>query len=146
MNGPSLGVAPEWQERGLCRQVDPDLFYPERGYSPEDAKAICRRCDVRAECLRYALDRNEQHGVWGGKTEKERRALNRAPRGASIHPIRQRQRSGVGDHHKTIAAMLGQATPATWAEIGAAIGFSGSATKKYWLRQKRAAAQLEAAA
>lgn len=66
-----------WQSRGNCLGVDPDLFFPERGASCEPAKAICRACEVRAECLEYALVHVEKWGVWGGKSERERRRIRR---------------------------------------------------------------------
>ncbi|MEV5629145.1 WhiB family transcriptional regulator [Micromonospora tulbaghiae] len=74
---PNLGAVPDWHEDGLCRQVDADLFFPEKGQSAAPAKQICRACPVRAECRTWALDRNEQHGVWGGLSEKDRRELRR---------------------------------------------------------------------
>ena len=73
-----LGVVPTWHDNALCPQFDGDSFYPERGYSADYAKAICHRCPVETECLQWALDHDEQHGVWGGKSEKERRELKRA--------------------------------------------------------------------
>ena len=48
-----LGDAPEWQERALCSQTDPEAFFPEKGGSTREAKRICGRCDVKAECLEY---------------------------------------------------------------------------------------------
>lgn len=139
----ATNALPEWQDDALCRQVDPELFYPEKGGNPEPAKAICRTCDVTDKCLQYALNNHEQFGVWGGKTERERRQLLAAPRGASVHPIQQRRRTGLAEHHQTIAAMLDRPTPATWAQIGAAVGWSGDAVKKYWHRQQAAAQQQE---
>jgi WhiB family transcriptional regulator, redox-sensing transcriptional regulator len=68
---------PEWQERALCAQTDPEAFYPERGGSTREAKRICSGCHVRAECLQYALDHDERFGVWGGLSERERRRLRR---------------------------------------------------------------------
>lgn len=65
----------EWQARGLCRQVDGDLFFPEKGASTRDAKKVCGRCEVQAECLAEALDRNEKWGIYGGLSERERRRL-----------------------------------------------------------------------
>ena len=69
---------PRWRLRGgLCRGVDPQIFDGEPGYD-ETAKAICRRCDVQADCRQYALENNSQVvGVWGGLNEAERRALLR---------------------------------------------------------------------
>lgn len=65
---------PAWTEHALCTQTDPEAFYPEKGESTTAAKTICARCEVRAECLEYALDRHERYGVWGGMSERERRA------------------------------------------------------------------------
>ena len=45
-----------WQERGLCAQTDPEAFFPEKGGSTREAKKVCLTCDVRQECLEYALD------------------------------------------------------------------------------------------
>lgn len=66
-----------WQDRALCAQTDPDAFYPEKGGSTREAKKVCRNCEVRQECLEYALQHDERFGIWGGKSERERRALRR---------------------------------------------------------------------
>ena len=66
-----------WQDRALCAQTDPEAFFPEKGGSTREAKRVCRSCDVRAECLEYALARDERHGIWGGLSERERRRLKR---------------------------------------------------------------------
>lgn len=68
-----------WMVEGLCAQVDPEAWYPEKGGSTRDAKRICEDCPVRAECLNYALAHDERFGIWGGKSERERRKL-KAPR------------------------------------------------------------------
>jgi WhiB family redox-sensing transcriptional regulator len=60
-----------------CLGCDPDLFFPARGESCADAKAVCRGCRVRVECLEYALALGEKHGIWGGLSERERRRLRR---------------------------------------------------------------------
>lgn len=62
-----------WRGRALCQQVDQELFFPEKGGSPKDAKRVCLACEVRVECLAYALDNGEPYGVWGGLSERERR-------------------------------------------------------------------------
>lgn len=67
----------QWQERALCAQTDPEAFFPEKGGSTRDAKRICSGCDVRAECLDYALQNDERFGIWGGLSERERRKLKR---------------------------------------------------------------------
>lgn len=75
-------VPPEWTEQALCTQVDTgDLFFPEKGGSTREAKSTCARCEVRAECLEYALANDERHGLWGGVTERERRRIARERRG-----------------------------------------------------------------
>jgi WhiB family redox-sensing transcriptional regulator len=70
-----------WRQQARCRGVDPGVFYP---VSDEDeaseAKVICAECPVREPCLEYALTVREKHGVWGGRTERERRRLVRQRR------------------------------------------------------------------
>lgn len=67
-----------WQERALCAETDPESFFPEKGGSTREAKRICSGCEVRAECLEYALAHDERFGIWGGLSERERRRLKRA--------------------------------------------------------------------
>ena len=67
----------EWQERALCAQTDPEAFFPEKGGSTREAKRICSGCEVRSECLEYALQHDERFGIWGGLSERERRKLKR---------------------------------------------------------------------
>lgn len=66
-----------WQARALCAETDPEAFFPEKGGSTREAKRICEQCDVRAECLEYALKNDERFGIWGGLSERERRKLRR---------------------------------------------------------------------
>ena len=66
-----------WQTDALCAQTDPEAFFPEKGGSTRDAKRICTTCDVRAQCLEYALNNDERFGIWGGLSERERRKLKR---------------------------------------------------------------------
>ncbi|MBT1017538.1 WhiB family transcriptional regulator [Canibacter sp. lx-72] len=71
-----------WREKAACLTVDPELFFPAgtTGNSLdqiEAAKAVCARCVVTDMCLRYALDSNQDFGVWGGLSEEERRTLKR---------------------------------------------------------------------
>jgi WhiB family redox-sensing transcriptional regulator len=72
------GDEQDWQERALCAQTDPEAFFPEKGGSTREAKRICSGCEVRAECLEYALTHDERFGIWGGLSERERRRLRRA--------------------------------------------------------------------
>jgi WhiB family redox-sensing transcriptional regulator len=77
-----IGIGAEseesWQLYANCLGVDPDLFFPERGASTKEAKAVCRACVVREDCLEYALENSEKFGIWGGLSERERRKLRRA--------------------------------------------------------------------
>ncbi len=66
-----------WQADALCAQTDPEAFFPEKGGSTREAKKICQQCDVKAECLDYALANDERFGIWGGLSERERRRLRR---------------------------------------------------------------------
>jgi WhiB family redox-sensing transcriptional regulator len=66
-----------WQERSLCAQTDPEAFFPEKGGSTREAKKVCVGCDVRAECLEYALENDERFGIWGGLSERERRKVKK---------------------------------------------------------------------
>ncbi|MGH3450295.1 MAG: WhiB family transcriptional regulator [Haloechinothrix sp.] len=67
----------EWQDRALCAQTDPEAFFPEKGGSTREAKRICHGCEVRSECLEYALAHDERFGIWGGLSERERRRLKK---------------------------------------------------------------------
>jgi WhiB family redox-sensing transcriptional regulator len=64
-----------WQEQALCAQTDPEAFFPEKGGSTREAKRICVGCEVKGECLEYALGQDERFGIWGGLSERERRRL-----------------------------------------------------------------------
>jgi WhiB family transcriptional regulator, redox-sensing transcriptional regulator len=66
-----------WQERALCAQTDPEAFFPEKGGSTREAKRVCVSCEVRVECLEYALEQDERFGIWGGLSERERRRLKK---------------------------------------------------------------------
>jgi len=66
-----------WQTDALCAQTDPEAFFPEKGGSTRDAKKICTSCEVRAQCLEYALANDERFGIWGGLSERERRKLRK---------------------------------------------------------------------
>jgi WhiB family redox-sensing transcriptional regulator len=72
----------DWRHKAECRTEDPELFFPVGTSGPAlaqivEAKAVCRRCPVRRECLAWALASGQDAGIWGGLTEDERRALKR---------------------------------------------------------------------
>jgi WhiB family transcriptional regulator, redox-sensing transcriptional regulator len=73
----------EWVHRARCKDEDPELFFPvgttgTSSLQTAMAKTVCGLCDVRAECLEWALATGQDSGVWGGLSEEERRALRRA--------------------------------------------------------------------
>ena len=72
-----IPVPEAWMTAALCAQTDPEAFFPEKGGANRDAKRTCRSCDVIDQCLTFALANNERHGIWGGLSERERRALQR---------------------------------------------------------------------
>jgi WhiB family redox-sensing transcriptional regulator len=72
-----------WQDYANCRGADADLFFPERGASTRKAKAICNACEVKGECLDYAIVNGEKFGIWGGMSERERRRVRRQRQVAS---------------------------------------------------------------
>ena len=67
---------PDWTSYAACKRRDPDELFVQ-GAAQNRAKAICMGCVVRTECLADALDNRTEFGVWGGMTERERRALLR---------------------------------------------------------------------
>ncbi len=71
-----------WRSQALCRDTDPDLFFPVGTTGAaliqiEQARSVCWQCPVQAECLEFALDTNQDSGIWGGMSEEERRLLRR---------------------------------------------------------------------
>lgn len=81
----SLDYAPQrvgerplkWQDDALCAETNPEAFLPEKGGSTREAKKVCASCSVAQQCLEYALANNERFGIWGGKSERERRKILR---------------------------------------------------------------------
>jgi WhiB family redox-sensing transcriptional regulator len=69
-----------WMSEARCRDLNPDIFFPEDGSGVAVAKAYCGECSVKGACLNYALDNHIDHGVWGGTSERQRRRLQRLRR------------------------------------------------------------------
>lgn len=72
----------DWRHKAACLNEDPELFFPVGSTGPAlmqiaEAKKVCQLCDVRDECLAWALESGQDHGVWGGMSEDERRSLKR---------------------------------------------------------------------
>lgn len=88
---------PEWQHRTACTPDEIDLFYPDSESSPAayaQAREICGMCPVRAECLEWAMDLGDDHGMWGGLTARERARLASA-RGTTMKALRREHRIGI---------------------------------------------------
>lgn len=125
-----------WKLDGLCRQTDPEAFFPEKGQPTRPAKAVCGRCPVAAECLEYALTHDERFGVWGGLSERERRRLrqadqqpkSRAPH--NPHPVAAKRspKEVCGCGHPSCSGLVGRST-----------------RNAHYARLRRAAARAEAA-
>lgn len=68
----------EWQDAGICKTVDPEMFFEEvKGSDNPAARKVCEGCPVKVKCLQYALDNNEEFGVWGGLTPPSRHKFAR---------------------------------------------------------------------
>jgi WhiB family redox-sensing transcriptional regulator len=74
---PQDGSLLGWQDLALCAETDPEAFFPEKGGSTREAKKVCSGCEVRGDCLEYALASDQRFGIWGGLSERERRKLKR---------------------------------------------------------------------
>lgn len=101
MDGP-VTMNFEWQDKGLCRKVDPEIFFVDPGQNATEAKAICARCPVQPECLITAIQTRERYGVFGGLTSKEREELIRGTQktirqcincGTKFMPVNRNQRN-----------------------------------------------------
>lgn len=72
-----------WRDQAACRSTDPELFFPTGSTGSalaqiQEARSICRSCPARRPCLQFALETNQEAGIWGGTDEEERRKLRTA--------------------------------------------------------------------
>lgn len=91
----------EWAAQGACRDSDPDALFVQ-GAAQNDAKRVCRGCVVRTECLADALDNRIEFGVWGGLTERERRALLK--KRPNVRSWRRLLETARDEHERQVAA------------------------------------------
>ena len=88
----------DWAQHGACGKAEPDALFV-RGAAQQTAKQVCMGCPVIAECLAYSLDNQIEFGVWGGMTERQRRALlKRRPRVVSWRALFETDRTGQQVH------------------------------------------------
>jgi WhiB family redox-sensing transcriptional regulator len=83
-----------WETNARCNDHDPEIFFDPRVRFERRAKAICGRCDVRTDCLLFALQARVEYGVWGGLNGKERRTILR--RSAKQADLREMALASVG--------------------------------------------------
>ncbi|HEX9991615.1 MAG TPA: WhiB family transcriptional regulator [Acidimicrobiales bacterium] len=95
-------VRPSWRDFSACSGQPTSLWYPDEKGHGREAKAVCRACPVRERCLLDAVARNEQHGIWGGAAEPDRRLLRRARAAGRLE-------EAVAEH---FARLDGEAAPA----------------------------------
>lgn len=72
-----------WELDGLCRQVDPELFFPEKGDNAKAARRVCANCPVRTECLEAGVTEEHEFGIWGGLSINELKTLRKQRRWAA---------------------------------------------------------------
>jgi WhiB family redox-sensing transcriptional regulator len=122
-----LGPVPapsSWRRRykAACRGADPDLFFPDRGESAEPARQVCAQCPVRQPCLEYAISQGIAHGIWGGLTERDRRALRT-------------NRVGASRRERDEAIMAAAAAGYTRAAIGRTFGLAPTSVRRVLSRR-----------
>jgi len=83
-----MALGEEWQERGACRGIRVEFFFPPVDQEADEAKAVCSMCSVQDACLEFAISAGERFGVWGGLTPQERQALvSQRKREAAKEPV-----------------------------------------------------------
>jgi WhiB family redox-sensing transcriptional regulator len=106
-----------WGDRAACRGADLSVFFPARGESAGPARQVCAGCPVRQPCLEFALGHGEVHGIWGGLTVRDRRAL-RTRRGDAVR------------RERDAAIMAAVAAGYTKAAIGQAFGLAATSVSR----------------
>lgn len=101
-----------WPRWAACLTEDPELFFPAGATGAaleqiEQAKTVCRSCPVKQQCLQWALDNHQDHGVWGGLSEEERRNLRRLhrPQSRGAHAID--PSDDLTPHHRRLTSQPG---------------------------------------
>ena len=86
-NRPELFIPerPAWQKHGSCVDLPSEMFFPERGGDGREAKAVCKECSVKEECLEFALGHAIIFGIWGGTSERQRIKIKRERRRQPPH-------------------------------------------------------------
>lgn len=133
----------EWVTGAVCAQTDPEVFYPEKGQTSDTAKAVCRVCPVREQCLAYAVVTDDRHGVWGGMTRKERDRLTVLAVPGMPEVVVKLGKRADGPRTAALDAKVAALTAAgkSAAEIGQEVGRSARNVVRARNRRKAAEAQ-----
>ena len=75
-----------WLPEALCSQTDPEIFFPEKGEPGRTAREICFKCPVIHDCLQWAIDNREMHGIWGGLSPVDRKIMGNAKSPTQVPP------------------------------------------------------------
>jgi len=122
----------DWQADGLCSQVGGDGWFPDKGGATRDAKAVCARCPVRDACLEYALATEQRFGIWGGMSERERRAERGRRAAAAARLARPDMLPRTAQRVAAVAELTAEGM--TRAQIAARLGITERAVT--YLRQR----------
>jgi WhiB family redox-sensing transcriptional regulator len=134
--------APEWQAHTACTPDDTDLFYPDSAESPAAyaaAREICAACPVRTDCLEWAMELGDPHGMWGGLTGRERQRLAQQ-RGTTMQQLRNQHRIDQQNTEILIEWRAGQAAGKSASQLGHRHGISAAAYLKRVQRAQEATA------
>jgi WhiB family transcriptional regulator, redox-sensing transcriptional regulator len=107
-----------WRTRGVCRSVDPEVFFPAPSEPADAAVALCRTCDVQGACLAWALEVGDCHGVWGATTPRERRAMLVAWRSGESEPAPAYQTQSFSTQYQNAYASASSYQAALFATAG----------------------------
>lgn len=113
-----------WMEDAACRGMNPDVFFPQRGESTAEARAVCARCPVILRCRHYALANYEKYGIWGGMSERERRRI-RKPRRDGVRPWYVERPDAARQAKALLARGL------TAGEVAAVVGVNPQSVKRF---------------
>ena len=139
---------PAWQAHTACTPDDTDLFYPDSAESPAAyaaAREICAACPVRTDCLEWAMELGDPHGMWGGLTGRERQRLAQQ-RGTTIQQLRNQRRIDQQNTEILHEWRAGQAAGKSASQLGHRHGISGPAYLKRVERAQQAAAAADSVA
>ncbi|PDQ35515.1 MAG: hypothetical protein B5766_05470 [Candidatus Lumbricidophila eiseniae] len=82
----------DWRDYAACTDKPAEMFFPGKGQPTKPARQVCASCDVREQCLQWALENDEQFGIWGGTSQQERRRLQR--KSQQSRPQNDKRRTG----------------------------------------------------